>query len=334
MTTPAMPSPELYFHTIFAYQQSAALKSALDLELFTAIGDGAATVAEIAAACDVPERGVRILCDYLTTLELLTKTDGRYSLPPVSAAFLSTRSPAYIGGTADFLYSPQLVENFAGLTDTIRRGTAGPGVLEDDHPVWVDFARAMMPMMMPAAHGIAERMRLDDAGPLRVLDIAAGHGIFGIVIAQRNPQATIVGLDWGAVLDVALENAAAMGVADRYTTLPGSALDVDYGTDFDVVLLPNFLHHFDRETNVTLLRKVAAALRPGGRVAILEFVPDESRVSPSIPARFALVMMSNTPAGDAYTESELQSMLHEAGFTSLTTHSLETPQKLIVGVRS
>lgn len=328
-----MPSPELFLDTIFAFQKSAALKSAIDLELFTVIAEGASTAGEIAAACGVPERGIRMLCDYLTTIEFLTKTGDRYALAPVAAAFLSKRSPAYLGGAAAFLYSPQLVEDFSRLTDTIRRGTAGEGVMADDHPVWVNFARAMTPMMVPPAHAMAGVLGVDTAGPLRVLDIAAGHGIFGIVIAQRNPQAQVVGLDWAAVLAVARENAEAMGVGERYTTMPGSAFTVDYGSGFDVVLLPNFLHHFDRETNVGLLRKCASALKPGGRVAILELSPDETRVQPALPARFALVMLANTPAGDAYTAGELEAMVHEAGFVTAQTCPLDGPQTLVIGTR-
>ena len=113
-----------------------------------------------------------------------------------------------------------------------------------------------------------------------MLDIAAGHGIFGIVIAQRNPQAEIVAVDWAGVLSVATENAAKMGVAARHKALPGDAFSADLGTGYDVALMTNFLHHFDAATCTTLLKKVAASLKPGGRIAVLEFVPNDDRVSP------------------------------------------------------
>jgi len=99
-------------------------------------------------------------------------------------------------------------------------------------------------------------------GPMRVLDIAAGHGLFGIEIAKQNPQAHIVAVDWARVLDVAYENACKAGVGERYERLPGSAFDVDYGGPYDAVLLTNFLHHFDVAACVGLLKKVRAALKP------------------------------------------------------------------------
>src|SRR6185437_5232032 len=139
----------------------------------------------------------------------------------------------------------------------------GHGSVEPDNPFWVLFARAMAPMMAMPAQAIAERVA--GAGPLRVLDIAAGHGIFGIAIAQKNPQAEITAVGWAAVLEVAKENAARAGVASRYRTIPGSAFDVDFGSGYDLVLITNFLHHFDAPTNETLLRKVHNALADGGR---------------------------------------------------------------------
>ena len=147
-----------------------------------------------------------------------------------------------------------------------------------------------------------------------MLDIAAGHGRFGITLAERNPQVEVTALDWAAVLEVAKENAAQAGVGERYHTLAGSAFDVDFGTGYDVVLLTNFLHHFDPPTNEALLRKVHAALKEGGRAVTLEFVPNDDRISPPGAAMFSLIMLVGTPAGDAYTYAELERMCANAGF--------------------
>jgi 2-polyprenyl-3-methyl-5-hydroxy-6-metoxy-1,4-benzoquinol methylase len=322
-------APEPYFDTIFAFQRSAALNSAIELDLFTAIADGARTMQAVAAARELPERGVRILCDYLVTLGFLDKSGDRYDVTPVSAAFLSKRSPAYLGGTAKFQYS-QLTGYFEQLTETIRRGAVQQSMVSEEHPAWVEFARAMVPMMLPAAQAIADMLDADPKAPMRVLDIAAGHGIFGIAIAQRHPNAEIVAVDWPEVLVVAAENAIAMGVASRHWTLAGDAFKVDFGTGYDVVLITNFLHHFDRPTNVALLKKVAGTLKADGRVVILEFVPNEDRVSPPMAARFSLIMLATTPSGDAYTFGELRGMLGEAGFEDVTAHPLPGPQTVLV----
>jgi 2-polyprenyl-3-methyl-5-hydroxy-6-metoxy-1,4-benzoquinol methylase len=334
--TIAPPSPDLFFETTQAHQRTAALRSAIELELFTAIGDSAHTVAEIAARCHASERGTRMLCDYLTIVGFLSKTGETYQLTPDSAMFLSKRSPAYLGGTMEFLGSPELVHMFDDLTATIRRGTITEqtNTVSADNPVWQKFARAMAPMMIPSAQAIADVLSAASAGPIRVLDIAAGHGVFGIAIAQRNAQAEIVAVDWEGVLEVATENANRMGVAARHRALPGDAFKIDWGTGYDVALVTNFLHHFDPPTCEGLLRKIAGTLNPGGRVAVLEFVPNDDRISPPMPASFVMNMLAGTAGGNAYTFKELREMLVASGFSDVTQHPLMgMPQTVIVGVK-
>jgi hypothetical protein len=148
----------------------------------------------------------------------------------------------------------------------------------------------MVPLMHPSAEFIGELVTkdADPEAPFKVLDIAAGHGIFGIHIATRHPEAEIVALDSPGVLEVAAENAERFGVGDRHTRLPGSAFDVEFGNGYDVVLLTNFFHHFDIPTCTDLMRKVRGALNPGGRAVTLEFVPNEDRVTPPEQASFSL----------------------------------------------
>ncbi|NUR55715.1 MAG: methyltransferase domain-containing protein [Acidobacteria bacterium] len=333
MTVTQAPNAELFFDALTSYQKTAAIDAALELDLFTAIDEDARTAEQIAARCKASPRGVRILSDYLTVNGFLTKRGNAYGLTPDSSFFLSKNSPAYMGSLRHFLLSQAIRGNFDKLPDTVRRGyvDAEANTVADENPVWVEFARAMVPLMMPAAQAIAGLLAVPDDRPTKILDIAAGHGMFGITLAQRHPRATVVAVDWQPVLAVAEENAARAGIADRYQTRPGSAFSVDFGSAYDVVLLTNFLHHFDSDTCTTLLQKVGAALNSGGQVAIVEFVPNPDRVSPAIPASFALTMLAGTPSGDVYTFDDLKAMLGNAGFHEASAHSLPTPQTLVVG---
>jgi len=320
--TPAHPSPQLYFDTINAFQKTAALKAAIELGLFAAIGAAPATAAEIAARCECSERGIRILSDYLTILGFLSKDGARYALTLDSATFLDRNSPAYLGRSADFLLAPALVEAFRDLASTIRRGTPEIASTEANHPMWLDFARTMGAMMVVPARGIADLVPLDSSRETKVLDISASHGVYGIAFAQKNPKAHLVALDWEGVLAVTEENAKAAGLADRFGKIAGDAFTVDLGHDYDVVLVPNFLHHFNPADCARFLRRVHAALRPGGRVVIVEFVPNDDRVSPPPAAGFGLVMLTSTPQGDVYTFAEYSAMLAEAGFHGFALHPL------------
>lgn len=335
-TTEERPlTPDLYFEMLNGHQRTAALRTALDLDLFRAIGEGPGDVASLARQCSASERGIRILCDFLTIRGLLVKDDGHYRHSPTSAVFLDPRSPASLAPTANFLLNPSMLETYDHLTEIVRTGhTAlpGDGNVEPDNPVWVQFAQSMVPMMAPVATQLAAIVLEGYTGPMRVLDIAAGHGLFGIEIAKQNPQARITGLDWAAVLQVALDNAGKAGVQDRYQTLPGSAFDVTFAGPYDVVLLTNFLHHFDKPTCVALLKKIHAALQPGGQVVTLEFVPNEDRVSPPMSAAFSMTMLTSTPSGDAYPLSDLTAMYTEAGFKAVAAQPIpRSPETAVIG---
>ncbi len=328
------PSPELIFETLNAYQRTAALKGALEFDLFTLIGEGARTAEALARKCAASERGMRILCDYLVIHGFLTKEENRYALDPVSAMFLDRHSPAYMGTAARFLTSPAIMDGYKDMTAVVRKGGAVSsehGTLAPDDPIWVEFARSMAPMMAMSAELIAELLDADSNPKWKVLDIAAGHGVFGIALARHNPNAEIAAVDWPGVLEVARENAQKAGVASRYRTIPGSAFDVNFGSGYDLILLTNFLHHFDPPTVETLLRKVQAALVKNGRAVTLEFVPNDNRVTPPTAAAFSMIMLGTTPAGDAYTFSEYQRMFQNAGFRSSELHPLPpTMQQVIV----
>jgi len=192
----------------------------------------------------------------------------------------------------------------------------------------------MAPLLATPAEFIAKMVGADSGAKWKVLDIAAGHGLFGITIARHNPNAKIVAVDWAAVLEVARENAIKAGVADRHTLLPGSAFEVDFGSGYDLVMLTNFLHHFDMATNEGLLRKIHDALAPGGRVVTVEFIPNEDRVSPPMDATFSMMMLGSTAAGDAYTFSEYDRMFGNAGFARSEMRVLTPmPNRVIVSYK-
>jgi SAM-dependent methyltransferase len=329
----AQPNPETIFATLNAHQQTAALKTGIELDIFTAVGEGANTVAALAKRCQAAERGVRILCDFLVILGFLSKEAQRYALTPDSAVFLDRRSPAYIGSAAGFLTMPAMLDRFRDLTAVVRKGGSLEGdraTVEPDSPIWVEFARSMAPLQRIAAEGVATALNADAGEKWKVLDIAAGHGMYGVTIAKHNPNAEIYPVDWPSVLEVAKENARAAGVSARVHPLPGNAFEVDFGSGYDVVLLTGFLHHFGQPAIDTLLRKIHAALAPNGRVATVEFVPNDDRVSPPVPAGFSLIMLSSTKAGDAYTFAEFERMFRDAGFSSNELRPGPGPQSFII----
>lgn len=317
------PSPQLFFDTINAYQRSHALQTALELDVFTAIGEGEHTAEAIALRTQSSARGIRILADALTVMGFLTKQDNQYELTSDTATFLDRRSPQYIGAAAAFLGSEHVHGHFRDLTQAVRRGGAASAQeFDPDHPMWLNFARSMSNMMTGPAQLLARQLHSEAGHKWKVLDIAAGHGIYGITIARHNPNAEVYAVDWPTVLSAAKENAEKFNVSDRWHALPGSAFEVEFGTGYDLVLITNFLHHFDSGTCEGLLKKAHQALAANGRVVILEFIPNPDRITPPQAAMFPLIMLTGTPHGDTYTLSELDRLCKGAGFKSAEMHDL------------
>jgi len=326
--------PERIFNSLNAYQETAALKTAIELDVFTAIAEGSDDAATLAGKVGAAERGIRILCDFLTIQGFLTKDANRYALTDESARFLDRRSPACIASISEFLGSRSHKQSFDGLTAAVRKGGTADITGDNTKPndeYWVRFAHAMAPLSVPSARFLAGIVSADAGIACKVLDLAAGHGTYGVTIAEAIPHADIVAVDWPPVLEVAKENARKHGVAARYSTRPGSAFEADLGSCYDYALLTNILHHFDAPTCETLIRRVHGALKADGKAITVDLIPNEDRVTPPTAARFAMVMLATTDSGDAYTLSEYERMFRNAGFARTTLRSVpDMPNQLLV----
>jgi SAM-dependent methyltransferase len=294
-----------------ACERALALRTAIELDLFTKVGAGLGTLPALAKATGASARGLRFLCDYLTVHRHLTKRAGRYSLTLNSRLYLTQDSPAYFGSAVEFLASDTYVRAFCDLGYAVARGHARKWKTE-----WRQFASCLAPFAPQAADFAAESLKAASAGRMRVLDLAAGHGIYGLAIATRNPRADIYALDAPDVLRVAQKNARAAGVGKRFHPIAGNAFQTRFGGDYDLVLAANIAHHLDPDANIRLFEKCRKALKPDGRLVILDFVVNEDRISPPAEAGFALHLFA-IGSWDLYTLKEYRRMLRAAGFSNV-----------------
>jgi 2-polyprenyl-3-methyl-5-hydroxy-6-metoxy-1,4-benzoquinol methylase len=331
------PTPDLFFETVKAYQSTAALKTAIELRVFDAIVNGHTTPTQLAQECDAAERGIRILCDYLTIKGFLIKSGQAYQLTVDTQTYLNATSPQYLGSAITFLLSDPMLAAFQNLTTAVQKGTTAlsqNGFLAPDHPAWTAYAKSMAPVMQIPAKLLAQCLDPKADQPLAVLDIAAGHGLFGLAFAKQNPHTTVTALDWPNVLTVAQTHAQERGLSNQFQTCAGNALETGFGNPHDIAILANILHHFDSSTCITLLKKVHKNLSANGRVAILEFIPNTDRVTPPEDAAFALVMLATTLNGDVYTYDELNDMCLQAGFSHTHLHALnQGEQPVVIGFK-
>jgi ubiquinone/menaquinone biosynthesis C-methylase UbiE len=321
------------YEAMQAYQKTAALTAAIKLDIVTLIGGGSATSDALAERAAASIRGTRILCDFLTVMGLLRKQDGAYSATEPGKRYLDRSSPAWIGSAIEFFAAPEMVRLV--LDDPVsyvrRGGSDGLAHLAPDHSIWLRYAKAATPIARVTAKRAASQLANRPSPPATVLDIAAGHGFYGIEMARAFPEAVVTAVDWPNVLELASANARDAGVGARYRAIAGNAFVVDWGNDFDLVVLANILHYFDPKECAAILQKVKSSLSSRGQACAIEFVPDEDRVSPPMQATFAFLMLATSPGGDAYTLSDLDKMAKAAGFLGATARPLRpTPQSLIM----
>lgn len=328
-------APELLHQISFSFVPSRVLAAAVQLDVFSHIAAGKKTADAIARAAKANQRGMRMLLDALTGLELLAKRNNEYSLAPIAARFLVRKSPDYMGA---ILEQDGLYEGWMHLADVIRTGKPVRRVEEEEK------ATQFFPILVSTLHILnrdpARRTaQVLGAGsarkPLSVVDVACGSGVWGIAMAEAFPQARITAQDFGAMLDQTRKYVQRHGLEDRFDYLPGDLKQVDFGKErFDVALLGNIVHSEGERSSRNLLRKLYRALRPGGKLAIIDMIPNDKRTGPPFPLFFALNILVNTEAGDTYTLAEYKQWLNDAGFSRVKTADIGSHSPLIVGIKA
>jgi SAM-dependent methyltransferase len=251
------------------------------------------------------------LCDHLTVGQHLLKRGNRYRLTLNSRVYLSKDSPAYFGSAVKFLASDTYIRSFCDLLRSVKQGRARSSKTD-----WPGFARLMSPFARHVAEYVAEAITAKSSGPIQVLDVAAGHGLYGLAIATRNPEAHVYALDSPAVLRVAAANAREAGVRKRFHPIPGDAFKAGYGGPYDLVLTANIAHHLEPKDNIALFKKCRSALKPDGKLVLLDFVVNDDHVSPPVEAGFAIHLFA-TGSCALYTFREYRQMLLAAGFSKV-----------------
>jgi predicted O-methyltransferase YrrM len=319
MDTHTTPSPERLRQLAWGFAPPLVLHAAARHRLLDPLVHGPRAAAELAGAAALPLRGVAMILDALTGLRFLTRSGGRYELTSEGAAFLVSTSPTFHGPYLEHLCA-QLLPQWLPLAEVVRTGrpVARTNAERDGGEHFARFVESLFPLGEPLAQAVGAHLGLAAVTtPVTVLDVGAGSGVWGITLARLSPNVRVRAVDFPAVLAVTQALAARQGVADRLTPVAGDFLEADLGEGHAVAALGHILHSEGPERNRQLLRRVFAALAPGGTVVITEFVPADDRSGPAQPLLFAVNMLVNTEAGGTYTLREIGTWLGEAGFTNL-----------------
>jgi SAM-dependent methyltransferase len=333
-TTVAAPvTPERIMQFAWGYVPPLVLEAAIKHRVFDVLDAGPKTLAEVAKATKASERGLAAIMNALVGLEFLAKdSQGLYSLTPESSAFLVSTKPAFQGGLIRHC-SEHLIPKWLGLNEIVATGE--PAAAVNDEKVGADFFQKFVvdifPMSYPAAQALARHLRLKPAA--RVLDLAAGSGVWGIALAQGSDGVRVTAVDWPEVIPVTRKTAAKFKLDGRFAFVEGDLLKADFGAGHDVATLGHILHSEGPERSRALLAKTFRALAPGGTIAIAEFLVNAERTGPVSGLFFAVNMLVNTASGGTYSFEEIAGWLKEAGFVQARTLEAPGPSPLILATK-
>jgi ubiquinone/menaquinone biosynthesis C-methylase UbiE len=327
-------NPELLLQLSFSLAPSSVLTAGLSLGVFSHIAAGKTSVEEISREAGASQRGMQMLLDALAGLQLLFKSGDQYELTPLSAEFLVSDRPNYIG---EMLRSERIWQAWSNLAEVVRTGEPLQRVEAQDR------AEDFFPMLVRGLHvinGQPARRTAEVLGAgtthraLRVVDVACGSGIWGIAIAEADKEARVTAQDFPGLFETTRHYLKRHNVEERFDFLPGDLKEVDFGEGrYDLALLGNIVHSEGEASSRDLFKRLYRALRSGGRIAIVDMIPNDERTGPPFALFFALNMLVNTQVGGTYTLEEYTRWLNDAGFKRVETADIQSHSPLIIGFK-
>lgn len=330
-----LPSARRILDIASGYEPALILEAAVRLGVFDVLDDRPMPVEAVVERTQTSLRGMRILLNALVALHLLDRYGDLYALTDESAAYLVSSSPRYQGHMCKHV-SRHLLPRWMRLTEAVQTGRPVRAVNEPDDggPYFRTFVEDIFPMSYDAARDLARELRVAEASaPVRVLDLAAGSGVWGVALAEASPHVTVTAIDWPAVLPVTRKVAQRHGVAERVRFVEGNLLDADFGCGNHIATLGHIIHSEGEARSRQLLRKTFDALVAGGTIVIAEFIANEDRTGPPDAMIFAVTMLVGTDAGDTFTFGEMSEWLRAAGFEDARKLEAEGPAPLILATK-
>lgn len=310
------------------FQRSRVLLTAYELDLFSALGKGPATSADVASAIGTDQRATDRLMNALCTMGFLRSQNGVFTNTESAAELLVRGSPGYIAG---LMHTVHLWDTWSTLTAAVRQGRTIPtGETGDRDGAWLhSFIAAMHDRAVRTAPAIIAQMDL--AGVSRVLDVGGGSGVYAMAFIRADPSLRATVFDLPEVIPLTGQYLEREGLRERVEIAAGDYLNDDLGSDFDLVFLSAIIHSNSVAENRLLMARCTQALKTGGRVVVQDFIMDEDRTTPVHGALFALNMLVGTRAGDTYTEFEVRSWMEEAGLMDITRQETGFGTTQIIG---
>src|SRR5438874_92445 len=329
-------TPERLMQFGFAYAPPLIIGAAVSNKVFDSLAGGAKTIAQLSKETGAPARGLRAIMNALVGLELLKKDRReKYSLTPESTAFLLSDKPSTQAGFFGTIL-PQLISRWLRLTDVVRNGQPAVAVNQETEGTefFSQLVENIIPMSYPSAQALGDHLKVSKAkNDIRILDLAAGSGIWGIALAQKSPRVRVTAVDWAGMIPTTKRLTRKFGVADRFQFVEGDMLEANFGIGYNIATLGHILHSEGEERSRQLLKKTFRALKSGGTIAIAEWLVNDERTEPLPSLMFAVQMLVNTEKGNTFSFNEIKTWLEQAGFKRVRKLEAPGPSPLILATK-
>lgn len=329
-------TPERLQQLGFAYAPPLIISAAVNNKIFDSLQGGAKTIEQLKKETGAAARGLRAIMNALVGLELLKKNrQSRYSLTPESQAFLISDKPGSLAGFFGSIL-PIMTSRWLLLTDIVRAGR--PAVAVNQEPEGTEFfsqlVETIIPMSHPGAQKLADHLKVAKAKEqVRVIDLAAGSGIWGIALSQKSPRVRVTALDWAGMIPTTKRITEKFGVCDRFDFIEGDLSKANFGSGYDVATLGHILHSEGEQRSRQLLKKAFCALKSGGTIAIAEWLVNDERTKPLPSLMFSVQMLVNTEKGGTFSFNEIKKWLEDAGFKKVRKLEAPGPSPLILATK-
>lgn len=307
----------------FGFMASKALFAALHADVFGAVAGGARTIGQLADATGIPARRMETLVTALTSVGLLIRAGETIDNAPASAAYLVRDTPNYFGDYLRFQIDRQMYPFMENL-DKVLVGDM-EGVEFGSYADWMAdrgqaelFSRSQHSGSLGPAAVLAKRLLKSGAVAEDVsamLDVGGGSGAFSIMFCKRFPTLKATVLDFPNVIEVGKRFVAEEGMSDRVSFQAGDGTNAGWPTDQDIVLMSYLFSGVPGEAIPKLCADAYRVLKPGGIVAVHDFMVGDERAGPPLAALWQLQHMVYTPDGVGLTPGHVRASLEAAGFT-------------------
>lgn len=336
-------SPSKVMEVGLGFWQSRTLLSAVELEVFTCLGEDKKTGEEIRQALGLHPRGIWDFLDALVAMKFLDRDgdgeSGKYSNSELSALYLDKNSPDYIGGILE-MAATRLYRYWGDLTEGLKTGKPQSESKYDKEPIFEILYKdeQKLEQFMNAMAGLSAKNfesfanRFDFSNYTTLCDVGGATGQLSIFVANSNPHMNCISFDLPPVEPIAKRYIESAGLSDRVKAVSGDFFK-DTLPKAEIITMGMILHDWNLENKMHLIKAAYDALSDGGVFIAIENIIDDARRENVFGLMMSLNMLIEFGDAFDFTGADFTKWCKEVGFTKTEILLLEGPASAAIAYK-